>query len=451
MPSLVIVDDAGEQFSNQEPRYDSNSAVSKNTGQATHTKSNLEQFFATIKPSTVNRQYFDNNYSNNALTTDAHQASHAKVEEVKKLYLQQESSTPHNDVLENDRCLFTPGKVSQIAEIFRKQYGVSTTSKKRMLDFDVDNRGTLKTYGVGISEGSSISRSKYSDASYSWVFGEYDSESSYNLAEERLPQCDNDANPHLGGLSSFKQVTVAANRPNGGVLNEVLSCNVIDQQTCDWRSVKKELKSNLEKLKPVAVIDPLNLPLKMNGLETRDEKANRVVSPLCLESTNTAVTNEYVEGIGYLEYVKDETTQELEKQRTIKRCNDRSLSPIPELENDAYSSTLSVSTDHSSSVDSGEFYLNAYRVTTERSFLALLDEMPNVRVKYEVDENDNVKYINECNFVAEEGEYLCSISLPANLLEKKCKSECQVYKKFVLMTAKFLVEEAEVKLILLNV
>lgn len=432
MPSLVIVDDASDQLFDRRQEQCTGNVTTIST--TTSCKSNLEQLFATIKPSAVSRKYFDRNYSdickyfNNvrATSNNGYEApsSHAKIEEVKKLYLQPESNCtpPHNDVLENDKFLFTPGKVSQIAEIFSKQFGVSTATKKRPSNTSGgDDSGTQpEDEDVDLAW-----RSSPPNASYAWVFG--DSKSTRNvddLAEMHSPPAkasESDVNPSLGELSSFKRTTNVGGNNNNLTNNDMHAYKMVNQQACEWRSMKNELKSNLEKLKPVAVIDPLNLPVKLNaGLEMCDENENRIVMPRpCLPATNTdATTNEYVEeGFENCEYAKGEE----EKQYTIERYYDRSLSPILETEHDTYSSTLSVSSERSSSMDSGEFCLNSYRTAG--------------MLKYETDENDNVKYtMDECDGmhvygVDEQRRYFGSISLPANVLEARCKSECQVFLK----------------------
>lgn len=99
-----------------------------------------------------------------------------------------------------------------------------------------------------------------------------------------------DNNNNNGRCLSFAEESAAAvngnidlnnnnSNHNNNLLNEVLTCNVIDQKTYNWRSVKRILRSN-EKLKPVpiAVIDPLTLPRsKSTGIIDDDYNTTTLV------------------------------------------------------------------------------------------------------------------------------------------------------------------------------
>lgn len=309
--------------------------------------------------------------------------------------------------------------------------------------------------------------------SYSWVFGQNTIEGGKTDLEDILPDPGTEVEFRLGELRSFKQKDPAGESQVNGILKEVLTCNVIDQKTCDWRSVKKELKS-LEKLKPVAIIDPLTLPAKLNGFETKN-----IDSPW-YSSQNTEVTNGYYDSktnesydeldskckydsdIDRVDYLNEyngylnntcEPTKDLSSFKTTNgykngdknhiRSPDvstpiRPLSPILEIsqENDNYSSTVSSSssTDRSSCT-SADFYIGTY--STERgesgmnSFCISPEELYSYRringVAAAAHEKAIQQSISTLNM-----RHSTAISIPVSLPSSKiCTSECQVINRVI--------------------
>lgn len=380
-----------------------------------------------------------------------------RVEEVKKTFLHKEDHPRHNEQLKNDKCLFTPGKVSEIAEIFQKNYKQPLLHKEAKVTFSLPcksngdkNHDSIDsvTQNDNIIEEieTSIAYSSRSDkVSYSWVFGE-NAESRCDL-ENILPNSSNDVDFHLGELRSFKQKDNDA-RVNG-ILKEVLTCNVIDQKTCDWRSVKKELKSNLEKLKPVAIIDPLTLPAtKLNGIENVKSSSSPLYS-----ARNTNATNGYGkvngfydeidsknkiyefeefscnEEVGYLNDYNGYLTNVYENghapvEKNLRKSPDtvRTLSPILEIiqENDNYSSTISTSSDRSSCVESADLYLGSYSAERGESGMNSFCISPEDLYSHRKDEKAfDLESIS-----------LETVSVPVSSLEK-CTSECQVINEVI--------------------
>lgn len=442
MPSVALIDRMTEQFSNQEPeRHVEHNLSPKLSEPAGHVKSNIEHLFATIKskPSSISSsgRYLSRNYSHicnyfNNIDTVIHQPK-AKVEEVKKIYLKKDTNQHYNEQLEIDRALFTPGKVSQMTEKFQQQcikpsfLLPQSSIPSKLNDNNPDSIESSAQENNQIDElETSVTQSLCPEASYSWVFGDAPN-TVCDLAKSQtpLPVENTISDIYQSKLQSFKQ----AEEHRGGILNEVLTCNVIDQQTCDWRSVKKELKSNLclKKLKPVAVIDPLTLPVKINGIDKVDEK-DAAKSP-SQSKMNVNVMNGRLTELPDDDYCMKKVSL-LEESELIQKEHNRPLSPIWELE-DSHSSTLSASSEHSS-LESTEFFtyarMNDIHLTRMNSFcISPEDFYP--QGKYQTDENGNLEYLEEFESVSLSVEtgHLRSISLPLNFPLNKCTSECQVH------------------------
>lgn len=456
MPSVALIDRMTEQFSDQEPERHAEHNLSPKLNEPTgHVKSNIAHLFATIKskPSSISSsgRYLSRNYSHicnyfNNIDTVIHQPK-AKVEEVKKIYLKKDTNQHYNEQLVNDRALFTPGKVSQMTEKFQKQCikpsflfpQSSILSKLNDTTPHSIESNTQENNQIDELE-TSVTQSLCPETSYSWVFGNAP-KTVCDLAESQtpLPVENTIRDIYHSKLQSFKQTE----EHRGGILNEVLTCNVIDQQTCDWRSVKKELKSNLclKKLKPVAVIDPLTLPVKMNGIDKVDRK-DAAKSP-SQSKMNVDVMNERLAEqldddycmkkvllLEESEIIQKESKIIQKESEIIQKEHNRPLSPIWELE-DSHSSILSASSDHSS-FESTEFFthprMNSIHLTRMNSFCISPEDLY-PRGKYEIDENGNLEYLEEFESVSLSIEtgHSSSISLPLNFPLNKCTSECQVH------------------------
>lgn len=439
MPSLALIDDTSEQFADQEPRNENPSPTIKTNAGAR--KSDIESLFASIKVKSIDDSKFSNQtysdickYFNNftGIGTNG-QRAHAKIEEVKKNYLRNDESYRHNEQLENDKCLFVPGKVSQITERFQKnltnnegQTGTFKIYTKREKNYNSTlNKCDPQEDNIIEEIKTSIARSLPSAdrISYSWVFGD-SSESTCDL-QTQLPLEEN-VDFQLGELRSFKR----SETNDKDILNEVLTCNVIDQKTCDWRSVKKELKSNLEKLKPVAIIDPLTLPAKLNGFE--NVISNVTVSPLySLKNINAMTTDQIEESKNG--YTKKRVLECNAVTEDVKQPSERPLSPIPEIvsENDNFSFATFTTTDKSSLLDSANFYLKSgERSDYFRNEFCIFPEDLYPCEKYEIDENDNVRRYEDFESISlktnENLRSSCSFSLPLASPIFSCTSECQV-------------------------
>ncbi|XP_065201688.1 unconventional myosin-XVIIIa isoform X4 [Planococcus citri] len=458
---------------------------------------------ATIKAKPSIKCNYSNicNYFNNGFKLK----TNARVEEVKKTFFnkppQPQHISKHNEQLENDKCLFTPGKVSEIAEIFQKNCaktpskgsvsnGVKNGNEKPLVLAPLDSMESSLTQNDNVIEEFQTCNAYQSHSdklSYSWVFGENCVENGKSDLENILPDSTTDVDFHLGELRSFKQkdtLDAGADNKVNGILKEVLTCNVIDQKTCDWRSVKKELKS-LDKLKPVAIIDPLTLPsTKLNGFDAikgidspwysaentnemngyNDSKINASYDEPDSKSKydfdqfnfNQRVNflNEYN---GYLNNQKGIDSDPSEDLSTFKSINGyrnqieknhhqrrspdsitpiRPLSPILEInqENDNFSSTVSSSSDKSSCM-SADFYIGTY--PTERgesgmnSFCISPEELYSYsRVNASAEETAAVAQQKsiEQSVSLNMLPLTTTISIPVSLPSSKiCTSECQVF------------------------
>ncbi len=433
MPSLALIEEPTERFAYGGPDRAAPVSCSSLTK-----KCDAKNFLAGIRPK--------NGFIDGANGAGTAYSPRAKVADVKRKYMRQddeERNRCHNEQLENDKCLFTPGKVSRIAERFQKNSFPSeppsppsrTTPKvsKKRVEWSDQAREVPSSLPPLQPLSECIS--------YSWVFGDCCVPNVSGDLDTQQPVDEVDF--PLGELRSFKGAYESRGQAKD-IFDEVLTCNVIDQRTCDWRSVRNELKSNLDKLKPVAIIDPLTLPIKSNGFA---KVIANVPSPLYSAKNTNETNGRYsdVEPYAKKAHAEPGLGQNCELPKAgayageLKNVSgasvERPLSPI--LENDSYTSTVSTSSSFSGG---GEISAKSYpkerkKVTIDRDSFPISpqDLYPYDKYDAEADENDNVwplglglDQFQSVSSNRRDWHSLCSISLPLASPLEKCTSECQV-------------------------